>query len=109
MQPFDRRVSIRTAVDADDVKSCEMSGVGSPGCEEHLGCANEFALFVIIDRQRGSSEAAPGAITHLDEDEAIAIEHDQVNLAVAATEVSRYGSQTFIFQKSECELLGMIP
>ena len=102
-------MSIRTAVDADDVKSCEMSGVGSPGCEEHLGCANEFALFVIIDRQRGSSEAAPGAIAHLDEDQAVTIEHDQVNLAMAATVVTRYGSQALVLQESECELLGTVP
>lgn len=79
-----------------------------PGRKKHLGGQGEFSLLVIIDRQGGPREASARAISYFDENQAVSIEHDQVDLSVAATEVSGYGSQAFILQKSERELLGMI-
>jgi hypothetical protein len=102
-------VTVGIAVDANDVESSGIPGVCAPARQKQLGGQCEFSLLVVIDRQGGPSEASGRAKSNFDENEAVPIEHDQVNLAVAATEVSRYGSQTFIFQKSECELLGMIP
>jgi hypothetical protein len=66
-------------------------------------------LFVDIDCQGGPREASARSVSYFDENHAVSIQHDQVDLSVAATEVPRYGPQTFVSQKSKCELLGMIP
>ena len=97
------------AVDANNVESSGIAGVCAPGREKHLGGPGKFSLLVVINCQGGPSEASARPVSYFDENQAVSIQHDQVNLSVAATEVSRYGSQTFVFQKSECELLGMIP
>lgn len=108
-QPFDRGAPIAIAVDADDVESSGIPGEVSTGRQEHFGRADEPALLVIIDRQDGPGEAAVRAIAYFDKDQAIVIEHDQVDLSMTATVIARYGAQALIPQESECELLGVVP
>ena len=54
------------------------------------GCrSNEFSLLVMIDRVACRCERAGCAISYFDKRQAVAIKHDQVDLAAAAVKISR--------------------
>lgn len=61
---------------------------------EHGGCPDYLSLLVAIHRMTGLREAGGTPEADLHEHEAFVIQHDQVNLATATSEVTGYRPQT---------------
>jgi hypothetical protein len=86
------------AVYRHDVESHDFVGVSAPSGKEK-GCgANELALLVNVDGRAGAREVFVCAIAHLDEDKAVAVPHDEVDLTQPAAEVSQNRFQAFALQ-----------
>jgi len=62
-------------------------------CQEQGCCVQNLALFASVDGRRWRRKSGRPAVAHLDKCEAVAIQHDQVNLAAAPAEVLCDGFQ----------------
>ena len=62
-----------------------------------------------IDRKTGGCESIVATITNFDKHQAVSVTHDQVDLAEAATKISRYAGQALANQESVSGALRIIP
>jgi hypothetical protein len=77
-----------------------------PGCKEHFGSPDQFALLAPVDGQGSTRECSGGAITNLDEHQAIMIQHNEVDFAMAAAVIALNLFQPPVCQVSTRKLLG---
>ena len=74
-------------------------------CDEHCCCPNDLSLLVMVDGVARMREYSGCPISHFDECQAVAIEHDQVDFAATAVEVSGDGAEVLIDEKIKRQLL----
>lgn len=85
----------------DDIESAGMVPKQRiPGKEQARG-ADQFGLFSAVHRLAGVDEAAMAARPYLNEGEARAINHDEVDLAAARPEIPGNGLQSMTAKESE--------
>ncbi len=53
----------------------------------------QFALLSLVDCQQGVDKLAGTSVSDFDERQALAVQHDEVDLAAPAAEVSCHGAQ----------------
>ena len=84
----------RVARGLDHVEPARESRKRRHALEEDLRRAHQACALACVHRRRTPAERIARAITHFDEDDAIAVAHHQVDLAEAATGVRRDVLQT---------------
>lgn len=67
----------------------------------------QFSLLACIDGMRGAHEAVAASESDLDEDEAVPVQHDQIDLAAAAAKITCYRNKALLAQVVEYPLLGV--
>lgn len=77
------------------------------GCREKHGSPDELALLAVVDRKSRVCEAGRTSISDLDEDEATAVQHDEVDFTAPAAEVAGDGAQAAPKQISEYRIFGV--
>ncbi len=106
--PLDGLVSIRPGIHTDDIESCRVGSESPSACEKHFGGPRELVLLAPVDGQGGTRERSGGAITDLDEHQAIVIQHYEVDFANAAAVIALNGLQAFVLQVSTRKLLDRV-
>lgn len=76
-------------------------------CDVHGGSANDFSLLAMIDCVAGRRERSRSAVPYFDKRQAVPIQHDQIDFATAAVEVSRNGTEILIDEIIERQLFGL--
>jgi hypothetical protein len=75
--------------------------------QEAVGCAMQPQLLAMIDAGCRATESERSARAHFDEDEGIAIAHDQVEFADLVAHVGRNMHEACRFQQAPRGLLGV--
>src|SRR5690242_2861227 len=91
--PFQLRL-LQAAATADHVETTRQLGELRMREQVDLRCANEFRALGNADRSHAATACFRAAVSYFDEDDAIAIAHDQVEFAKAADEVAREQQQS---------------
>src|SRR6478752_1129108 len=91
-----------TAAERDAVETAGHLRERGMGGEEQLGGADQPALLGRAYRGAGILVRGGAAIAHLDEDQRIAVAHDQIDLAVAAVPVAGDQPQAGAFEFGLC-------
>ncbi len=92
LQPFDPWRG-RVAASIDHVEAAGRIGMPWVAEQEGLRGAHQLAALAGIDRGRAAAEHRAGAIADFDEDQRVAIQHDQVELAATRLRVAREQAQ----------------
>lgn len=85
--------------DGDDVEAHRVIGEVRVSGQEHCGGAHKLLLLSVIHRNCGRHESGRLAITYFDENEAVVMEHDEVDLTAAMMKVTGNQPQTLIRQQ----------
>jgi len=85
-----------------------MTRVVFLACEKQGGRAQDLVLFAMVDGQCRARKSRGLPVAHFDECQAIAVQHDQVNLAAASTEIPGDRREAFAYEKAECFVLGLV-
>ena len=70
---------------------------------------HQFALLALVDGQQRVDKLAGAAATDFDKYEAAVVEHDEVDLAATAAEVSCNWAQAPVDEKAKRLLFGALP
>lgn len=81
LQPLDPDLAASCLVDADDIEARFSVGMRRPPAQKKFGRPTEFPLLELIDGLGSGHEAIFGPVTHFHEDEAIGIQHDEIDLS----------------------------
>ena len=77
------------------------------GCEKERCGACQLSLFAGIDGSGGANEAVATAEPNFDKDKDIGIDHDEIDLAVAAPEITAYRAQAVFDQIPKRNIFGV--
>ena len=97
-----------TTLDCHDVESHDVICVVTVACVEKGGRADYFLLLVAIHGMAGLCKAGGGSESDFHEDEALVVEHDQVNLAAATAEVSGNRTQALLNKIAKCRAFSAV-
>lgn len=86
-------VPVAGPIDPDHVEAAAVIAETRVFRQVDAGRLYQLPLLAGVDGRDGVNERSAASITDLDENETVAVEHDQVDLAVAAVEVTRDRSQ----------------
>ena len=75
---------------------------------EQRSGADDAALLVAVDGQCGGGECRRATAADLDEHEAAALEHDQVDFAAARIEIPGDGPQSAADEKAQRRIFGLL-
>jgi hypothetical protein len=92
-------------VDAYHIETRRVGNESRSGHQEHLGGPDQLALLAPVDGQGGTRKCTGGSIPNLDEHQAIVIQHDQVDFAMAAAIIAFDRLQSPVLQVSTGKLL----
>ncbi len=107
--PVDALPSAGVPIDADDVESARAVTKLAVAGEEHGRSLSELALLARIDRERRIDRTRRAPEAHFDEHEAVAVAHDEIELAAAGVEIAGDGCQAATLQKGARLALGIVP
>lgn len=77
-------------------------------CDEEGRRSQQFLLLAMIDGEGRAGKSRRAAATDLDKSEAIGMQHDQVDLAAAAAEISGDGFQALSQEETLRQLFGPV-
>ena len=89
---------IQGTVQGDDVEATRAASTGAVTRKVVLGRSQQALLFAPVDAFRGRPVGARAPVAHFDEDDAVAVLHDQVQFAAAAAIVTRERAQAALAQ-----------
>ena len=98
--PLDGPAPVRAGIDTDNVEPRRPSRECGAPREKNFGCPDELFLFRPIHGQGGARESAGGSVSHFDEYDAIIVEHDEIDLAMAAAKIALDRRQSPVLQVS---------
>jgi hypothetical protein len=104
--PLDGAAPIRAAVDADDIETRRPGGASGAACDIHLGGFYQLLLLAPVDGGGGTRERAGRPEANLDEDEAVPVEHHEIDFTVAASIIAFEWLQAPFLEVAANELLG---
>jgi hypothetical protein len=96
------------AFNSDNVKPHHVSRICSISGAKKCRRADNFALLAIIDRELGFREVRGPPAADLDKHQATFVEHDQIDLAAAAPEISGHRAQPPVDQETKGLLFGVV-
>ena len=98
----------RIALDRNDVESHGRAGETPVPDREQGGCPDELALLGPVDGNCGVCESSRSSAADLDEDQAVSVEHHEIDFADAAAKIAGHRSQAVIDEVTIRDLLGAV-
>ncbi len=95
------------AIHADNIKAANVLRVASVHREKHRRGTRQLALLACIDGQHRLDETRLAAISNFNEHEAAVVEHDEVDLAMAAAKIVANWPQAFVSQETKRHMFGV--
>jgi hypothetical protein len=103
--PLDGPAPFCAGIDAYHVETRRVGDESRSGHQKHFGGPNELALLAPVDSQGSARECTGGSKPNLDEYQAIVIQHDKVDFAMAAAIIALDRLESPVLQVSTGELL----
>lgn len=99
-QPFHGMFAIGIRIDADDIEASNMAVERTARREEHCRGFHELDLLASVDGQGGIGESRCAPVPDLDENQAVTVEHNEIDLTVPTTEIGRDPTQPLRHQET---------
>lgn len=106
--PSNVDMAVVVPVDTDDVEAAAVMAEARMPRQVDGGGLCQFSLFADIDSRYRIDERPATPVADFDKDQTVAVEHDQVDLAVAAVVVSGDRLQTRTPEFVQSEILGLV-